>query len=449
MPQGFLPTNTHTDYPEAQLRLFRIQAQRALQETAYYQQLFVEHQIDPSSLTRADIMRLPLTTRETLVANPTAFVSHASQPTFCATSAGTTGRLTTLYFSAQELESYAALTAMRLLAHGEVTPEDIVQISASSRATLPTMALARACERIGALYSQTALIDPKEMLGYLAQRHHLPNKKAQVSYLATYPSYLGQLVECGLAAGYGPENFGVERIALSGEVASEGLKRRAQQLFGDVSFSEQYTMTETWPTVAMCCEQGHLHFEPLQALCEIVEPDKMTPVQPDEAGVLVVTPLPPHRTTTLLLRYNTEDIVYPINEPLTCSLHHLPATSKVLGKRKFALRHEQGWIYPRAVIEALESVDDVPLPARWGYWAVPQGIAVEVAVRANSRATYRKIEEALHAQGLSLQSLHLLVDPQRLRHPYPLRCDQREVGSTPPPRLHWLYPYEVLLRAKG
>jgi len=90
-----------------------------------------------------------------------------------------------------------------------------------------------------------------------------------VSVLATYPSYLGELVECGLEAGYGPADFGLLRILLGGEIATEGLKRRCRRLFGAVQLTETYGLTELVPFGATECADGHLHFQPTNGLLEI------------------------------------------------------------------------------------------------------------------------------------------------------------------------------------
>jgi phenylacetate-CoA ligase len=74
-------------------------------------------------------------------------------------------------------------------------------------------------------------------------------------------------------------------------------------------YTENYGMTETWPFGGQLCERGHLHFEPVQGLLEIVAPDTGEPTAPGEIGTIVATPFPPFRDTTLLLRYNTEDMV--------------------------------------------------------------------------------------------------------------------------------------------
>jgi len=97
-------------------------------------------------------------------------------------------------------------------------------------------------------------------------------------------------------------------------------------------------------------------------MLEIVNPDTSLPAQPGEAGTIVATPLPPYRQTTLVLRYDTQDVVRRLDEPLTCDLCHLPATTDVLGKLRLSARYTGGWVYPRQVLEALESVDAVPCP---------------------------------------------------------------------------------------
>jgi phenylacetate-CoA ligase len=412
---------------EMQLRRFRAQAVRA-KETAYYGRLFTELECDPARLTYADIARLPLTLKATVREQPDAFVRRGSQPYLRATTTGTTGKPTSICFSAHELRSYFALGAMPLLLHGAIQADDIVQISTSGRGALGNLCLAGACAHVGALVTMAGVLDPVETLERLTTQHQIPVKKARVSVLYTYASYLGELVEWGQRLGYGSTDFGLTQVIVGGELVTAGLRTRAQALFGPVRFVEGYNMTELWPCGGTLCEQGHLHFEPGQGLIEVVNLDNARPAAPGEAGVLVGTPFPPYRETTLLLRYNTEDIVQPLVAPPTCHLRHLPATSNLLGKQRFAVRHDLGWTFPRPVLEALEALAAVPLPARCGFWAVPGGVAVEVVVRQNSQDVRRCIGAALEAHGVPVRTLQLVETPAALRHPLPLRCDLREHG---------------------
>jgi hypothetical protein len=283
-----------------------------------------------------------------------------------------------------------------------------------------------ACARIGALVYMAGLVDPAQALVSLTEERHISGKKPKVSYITTYPSYLGELVECGLKQGYGPADFGLERIAIGGELASEGLKARARRLFGPVEFDEVYAMTETWPWQARRCSEGHLHFEAQSGLFEVLSLETGSPASPGEAGTLVGTPLPPYRETTVLLRYDTEDVVRPLGDPLSCELQNLQATSPLLGKLRLAVRHEDGWTFPRDVIEALEGSEVVPLPARYGFWAVDGGVGVEVVARAVGPRARRAIETRLQEWGVPVRELYLVAHRSELRHPVPLRCDLKE-----------------------
>jgi hypothetical protein len=244
----------------------------------------------------------------------------------------------------------------------------------------------------------------------------------------TYPSYLGELVTAGLHLGYRPTDFGLEQVFVGGEVVTQELKVRCQELFGPVRFVESYGMTEPWPFGGTRCEQGHLHFEVAHGLLEVLSLETGVPACSGEPGVIVATPFPPFRETTLLLRYDTQDVVRLLAEPLACSLRNLPATSAILGKRCLAIQHERGWIFPRQIVEALEAVRAVPLPARYGFWSVPGGVAVEVLVVADNPDVRRAIVHSLEEQQVPLCALHLITNRGQLRWPMPLRCDLRELS---------------------
>ena len=424
---------------ELQLRRLRAQAVKA-KDTAYYSQLFAALDLDPASIKQhADIARIPITGKENVRDQPGAFVRRGSRPYLCATTTGTTGQPTTISFSSRELRVYCALQAIAHLLSRGIREDDIVQISTSGRGVLGNLCLAGACAHVGATVTLAGLLDPAATLARLAARQSLPGRLAQVSVLYTYPSYLGELVECGLRLGYGPRDFGLRLIAAGGEIFTAGLRRRSQALFGAVRFTESYGMTEIWPFGGQLCEQGHLHFEPVQGLLEIVDPDTGQPAVPGAIGAIVATPFPPLRDTTLLLRYNTEDMVQRLAAPPQCSLHATPATGPLLGKRRLAVRHDQGWTYPRPLLEALESLPEVPLPARCGFWAVPGGVGVEVLVKRNAAdntannaaKVRRKVADALEAQGVPLCELYLVEHLRDLGRPLPLRGDLREPELAP------------------
>jgi phenylacetate-CoA ligase len=417
---------------ELQLRRFRQQATRAARETTYYKALFERLELDPGRLRHNELLRIPLTRKEAVRDAPDAFVRRGAAPCFRTTTTGTTGKQTSVSFSAYEMHTFITLSAISFLAAGYIDPSDVVLLSTSSRAALGNTCFAGACARIGALVSIGGLIKPADTLTLLTEQRRMAGKKPQVSVMSTYPSYLGQLVEEGLRRGYRRDDFGLERIVIGGELVSDGLKARSRHLFGPIHFDEAYAMTETWPVGGQRCAEGHLHFEPGQGLVEVVEPGTGAPVSPGEAGTIVVTPFSPYRDTTLLLRYHTQDMARPIAGPLTCALRAMPATTNTLGKLRFSVRHDGGWTYPRDLLEVLEAMEEVPLPARYGCWAVPGGVAVEVVTRQTDRATRSGIQRQLEERGVPGREIHLVEHESQLRYPMPLRCDLREVSFPSP-----------------
>jgi phenylacetate-CoA ligase len=433
------PTLDDETRREVQLRRFRTQAKRAARQCVYYEDLFERLGLDPARISFEDIARIPPTSKEALQADPGAFVSRDSSPIFCTTTTGTTGKPTSVCFSAYEMQTYIGLASIGLLLSNSIAPSDIVQINTSSRATLGNACFAGACTKIGAMVRPVGLIEAPRTLVLLTEKQRIPAKKPQVSYLNTYPSYLGELVENGLRLGYVPSDFGLERIGVGGELVSEGLKARARRLFGDdVQFDEGYGMTETWPLPGRRCSEGHLHFEPLSALLEVLALDtkvdtKAQEASPGEAGTIVATSLPPYRDTTILLRYDTQDVARPLApKTLRCELRDQPATSPLLGKLRLAACHEDGYTFPRDVLEALEEDDNVPLPARYGFWAVPEGVGVEVVARGAGPSIRRAIGARLEERGVPVRELRLVECRSELRHPVPLRCDLREISFNTP-----------------
>jgi phenylacetate-coenzyme A ligase PaaK-like adenylate-forming protein len=420
-------------------RRFRAQAVRAAEQTRYYRNMFEHAGIDARSLRYDDIAGLPVTPKEALRDDGEAFVRSGARPAYRSTTTGTTGWPTTVWFSDDENHLIGALSTITFLGQRIIQPEDFVQISISTRARLGVHGVAFSANAIGAVVHPAGMVSAEHTLALLSERHSLPGKKSRVSVMSTYPSYLGELVECGLRLGHRPRDFGLERVLLGGEIVSQALQQRAQDLFGPIQFVQNYGMTELVPFGASMCDQDHLHYEPSVGLVEVLDLEtRQRPAADGEAGVIVATPLPPFRETTMLLRYNTEDVVRPIGGPVDCSLRRVPATTNLLGKARLSVRHDDGWTFVRDVLESLESVPEVPLPARYGFWAVPGGVAVEVVARSTSAAARTAIGDSLAARGVPVRQLRVVGEPGELTHPLPLRCDLKEgsmakLSQRPPP----------------
>lgn len=415
---------------ELQCRRFRAVAKRAAAETTYYRDLFARLGVNPDSLTYEAILQLPLTRKEAVRDHSDQFVVRSARPFLRATTTGTTGLPTSIHFSLREMRVFAALTALSALANQTILPDDIVQVSTNARGLLGTLSLGGALAHIGVLVYQTGVIDPAIVLALLAQERQITGKQSRASIFHTYPSCLGALVEHGLANGYKPADFALRRINLGGEIVTQGLKERAKALFGEVVYDEGYGITELWPLGGTHTPDGLLRFEFPHGLVEVINPQTEQPAAPGEIGTLVGTPFPPFRESTLLLRYDTEDLVrVPLNlTPRT------QITGNILGKKRLAIQHRDGWTTPRAVMEVLEAQAVVPLPARFSLHAVEDGVGIEVVTRQQSSAVRQVLTASLEQANVPLKTLQLCASPRELTRPFPLRGDLREqTFSVPPP----------------
>ena len=398
---------------DMQARRFRSQARRAQRETRYYAQLFEDLAVDPGQLTYDSIASLPCTPKAAIQEAPGNFVSRRKRPAWIASSSGSTGRPVSVAFSEHELHIFASLSALGFLMSNDLHPDDVVYLAAGSG--IATYTLERVCRRVGVEALPGGHLPVHEILRQLTAAQRKP------TVLHAPPSLLGALIETGRSLGYGPRNFNLECILTGGEILTCGLRDRLKAVFSEAKLIESYGMTETFGVGGQVCASGHLHFHPAHGLIEVIDPDTHGPVSSNRIGTLIVTPLPPFRDTTLLLRYDTQDLVRVIAEPPTCELRWLPAVSRVLGKRSLSIRHENGWTFPRDVLEALEAIEDIPLPARCGIWQRDDGVGVEVVARSVSAVTHRRVTDALEARAIPVRELHVVTDQTELRHALPLR----------------------------
>jgi phenylacetate-coenzyme A ligase PaaK-like adenylate-forming protein len=411
-------------------RRLRAQAIRAAQ-TPYYAGVFAAAGVDPASLRYESLTTIPVTPKQALRETPDAFVRAGARPAHRCTTTGTTARATAVWFSDDEVHAFNALSAVAAFQSRTVGPDDQVLIAVSARNALGVWALSAAATAVGATVALNGMQDPVLTLAALAEHRPVAGYKPRISVISITPSYLGQLVEHAPTAGYRPGDFGLERVLIGGEVLSDGLRERAQRVFGPIEIDETYAMTELMPFGAGRCLAGHLHYEPTICLVEVLGLDDAQPVAAGGVGTLVGTPLPPFRDTTPLLRYDTEDVVRTVDGPLSCELRRLPAIADVLGRRRLAVRHDAGYTFPADLVRALESVDAVPLPARYGCRPAGPGVALDVLVRGDSPTVRAQVGDALAQHGVPLVDLRLVEDAGLLRSPAPLRCDLREADVSP------------------
>jgi phenylacetate-coenzyme A ligase PaaK-like adenylate-forming protein len=310
-----------------------------------------------------DFAALPVTTKADYVADPDSYLAAGVHGAAIFYTSGSTGTPVGVRFSATELKTMWALSAIGNLVHRLITPGDRVLVATWARAALGNSSIAASTATVGAEAAMAGQLTPARMLKLLATSPPVP-----FSVLSAYPSYLGLLITEASRQGLGPDDFALRTIMVGGEVVTDALVDRAQPVFGDhVRFVQTYGMTETAPAAGSLCEDGHLHFESSKAVIETRALGTTRHARPGELGTLVVTPLIPFRQATVFIRYDTGDVVTALPEQLTCSMAAMPATSVPHGKLSFTVHRSGLTITPRQLLEVVEANPYVSLPARISY----------------------------------------------------------------------------------
>jgi phenylacetate-coenzyme A ligase PaaK-like adenylate-forming protein len=331
---------------------------------------------------------------------------------------GTTGRPAEIWLSRYEIELWSGLGALAAVLRGEMLATDVVQVNLSSRAILSVHLNAAVCRLVGACCRALGVVPPDEALDSLAE--------GQATILLTNPSYLAELVVAARRRGMGPADFRLRRIDVGGEILSTSVRAAAIATFGAARVKDGFAMTEAAPVTAPTCSQGHLHHDANTGLVELLDLATSEPAEPGALSTVVITPYYPYRECMPVFRYDTRDVVRRLpDEPVTCEMATLPATSAVLGKADQIVRlGPDDVIVPRTLVEAVESLPSQPWPGRFRL-TVRDGrprLALPVATLAGlgERATRQHLLE--HGLDVDL----VVVDDDQAVALRNLRCDLHE-----------------------
>ncbi|BEP96359.1 phenylacetate--CoA ligase family protein [Acidovorax sp. A79] len=263
------------------------------------------HQID----TENDLPQLPFTTREELGSDPWALLCVPRSTLVQAhMSTGTTGR-NPLYVAYDWEDLYTRglmplssdKSVPRLL---RIEPGEIVFNALPYEVSVTGLAIHRSVQDgIG------ACVVPLGKGGFYSEPLKALKMMREIrgDHLFTTPSYAVYLAELAGAPQAGlKEMFGLKSIWLVGELCSDALRRRIEQLWGAPVFLYYGTM-ECGPVGVECAEQDGYHPATNFTAVEIVPLDEpITDAMGAALGEIVVTTL--WRYATPLIRYRTGDL---------------------------------------------------------------------------------------------------------------------------------------------
>ncbi|MEA2827269.1 MAG: hypothetical protein QOG43_1708 [Actinomycetota bacterium] len=412
--------------PEARLdfqtRALRRTAKRLARVSPFYGGMLTGSGIRPERLTPDDMPRLPTTLKRDLVNRQSDFLARDSRPYLSTRTTGTTGQPAEVWLSRYEIELWPAVAALSGLLRGEIGPDDCMQVNISSRATAAVQQNLTVCRLVGARSRMLGVVPVDESLDSLLHGGH-----DAPTLLATYPSYLAQLVVAARRRGMGPDDFRLRRIDCGGEVLSSALATAATETFGPKLVNDTFGMTEVLPVSGRVCEQGHLHHDLNTGFVEVIDLDTGEPAAPGELGTVVITPYFPYRECMPVFRYDTRDVVRRLpDEPLTCDLAGVPGTSRILGKADHLLRLGERVVTVRDLVEVVEGLPAHPWPARFGAHLEGDQLRLHVSPSDLVGVTAADVRRRFAARGLLDLDVACVADERQGVRLRPLRADLLE-----------------------
>lgn len=402
-------------------------AMRLAEQSPFYARRFAAADVRVGKLDVAGLAAIPVTVKSELVSRQAEFLCADAERHLTTRTTGTTGRPAEIWLSRYEIDLWSALGALSGVLRDELRPSDVMQVHSSSRATAAVHLDVGTCRLAGAGCRVLGIVPPDDALDSLAG--------GGATLLATYPSYLAELLVAARARGMGPADFALRRVQVGGEVLSPTLAMAAARTFGVAGISDNFGMTEVIPVTARTCSQGHLHHDINMGLVEYLDLHTGEKAEPGALATVVITPFFPYRDCMPVFRYDTRDVVRLLpDEPLSCEVSGMPATGPLLGKADHLLRlGPDDIIAPRQLVDAVESLPARPWPARFHATVHSGRIVLTLPRGAIDGLTESEVVEHFADRGVGVE-LTIVPDElaSSLRH---LRADLHETTFAAHPAL--------------
>ncbi len=277
------------------------QIERVYNNVPYYRAKMDAAKVKPSDINSiSDIAKLPFTVKTDLRANYPfgLFGCERKNVVRLHASSGTTGKLTVVGYTKNDIEAWSECCA-RALASAGVDENSLVHVAYGYGLFTGGLGIHYGIEKLG------ATVVPVSSGNTMRQIMLLKDFVSNV--IACTPSYAIYLAEEIEKAGLKPEDLGLKIGIFGAEPWSEAMREEIQKRL-KIKAYDIYGLSEiSGPGVSMeCVEQNGKHIYEDFFYPEIINPETLEPVKAGEKGELVFTTLT--KECIPLIRYRTRDI---------------------------------------------------------------------------------------------------------------------------------------------
>ncbi len=348
----FVPENSILDreetLPREELRALQLERLRNIVDYAKAKVPFFAKQlagVNGGDIKSVDeITSLPFTTKQDLRDGyPYGFLAIPREEIArIHGSSGTTGKMTFVPYSKNDLRNWTQLVS-RFLVAGGLRPGHLVQISFGYGLFTGGFGLHYGVENIGAAVVPAASGNTERQLAIL--------RDLRPDAIVCTPSYALTLCEALKAHGLSPEELNLKMGFFGGEPWTDEMRNRIEAELG-IFATDNYGLSEVIGPGASgeCVVRKGMHFSEDHFLVECLDPETLRPVAPGEKGELVITTLT--KEGMPVIRYRTRDIASLDWTPCPCGRTGV-RMSRTTGRSDDMLVIRGVNVYPTQIEEAL------------------------------------------------------------------------------------------------
>ena len=325
------------------------------EHSAFYKQLFKEHNINVSAIkTLSDLTKLPTTCKDDLQRENDAFrcVPKSAIVDYASTS-GTLGTPVTFGLTDNDLNRLAYNEAISLACAG-IKKGDVVQLMTTiDRRFMAGLAYFLGVRQLGASIVRVGAGIPE--LQWDSIRLYEP------TYLIAVPSFLLKMIAYAEKNGIDYEASSVKGVVCIGEslrnqdFSNTLLTEKIAEKWKGIKLYSTYASTEMSTTFTECEYQQGGHHHPELIITEVLD-DVGNRVGENESGELTITTLGVEAMP--LVRFRTGDIVTMHTGTCACG-RNTARVSPVLGRKQQMIKYKGTTLYPPVLMDLLTNFEEI------------------------------------------------------------------------------------------
>ena len=322
--------------------------------SGFYSELFRKNNIDIHKIrTLEDIRYIPVTTKDDLQAMNQDFICVSKDKIIdYITTSGTLGNPVTFVMTEKDLERLAYNECISF-ACADGSKNDIYQLMTTiDRRFMAGLAYFLGARKLGAGIVRVGNGMPELQWDTI-------NRILPTAFI-TVPSFLLKLIEWAENNGIDYRSTSVKKAICIGEPLRNAdftlttLGKKIKDKW-DIHLYSTYASTEMGTAFTECSEGKGGHHHPELIIVEFLN-DSNNPVPEGEAGEVTITTLGVEGLP--LLRFKTGDICYHYNETCKCGRNTM-RLGPVIGRKKQMIKYKGTTIYPSALYDILDNIDEV------------------------------------------------------------------------------------------